>query len=200
MKRIALLPIFALLVVGGVVAGNATDGEKETPPALRPGADLVTDLDRAIQTRFQTVRDEDIKNGRLGVSRMIDFRSPHGLTLRPENKEERSAADRLKAAGWVSALYVGASGPLGGLRGEVTGPITAGENSLKGPEDKKPFRELARRAITENAAIHSGTEDLILEARPVLLSGASCIGCHRGRKIGDPLGAVVYAFRRDVSP
>lgn len=197
MKRNVLLTLLVLVTAGT----GGLQARRVDPPALpRPTADLVTEIDQIIQTRFQTIRDEDIRNGRVGVSRIIDFRSPHGLALRPENKEEKKAVDRLKAEGWIAGLYIGTAGRGGLMRGEIKGPVVPGGENLKAPEDKTPFRDLAKRSITEVAVVAGATDELVLEARPVLASTALCLSCHRGKKLGDPLGAVVYAFRRDVTP
>lgn len=195
MKRAMILTALMLATAGGLSALRA-DGDMDSIPVPRPAADLVTDLDAIIQTRFQIVRDEDVKKGRLGVSRIIDFRSPHGMTFKPENREEEKAVDKLRTAGWRSALYVGGAGRLGNLRGEVTGPIFAHESTFPIPEDRAPFRDLAKRAIAEKAVVKTHIDDLILEARPVLASAASCLNCHQGKIEGDALGSVVYVFRR----
>jgi hypothetical protein len=50
------------------------------------------------------------------------------------------------------------------------------------------------------APVQGFTGEIALEARPVVASTAQCLQCHHGRKIGDPLGAVVYAFRKSEVP
>jgi len=57
-------------------------------------------------------------------------------------------------------------------------------------------RRLGIDCIKARAAIQGEIGPLALEARPVLASAPICLRCHDNRKLGDPVGAVIYAFRR----
>jgi len=164
-------------------------------PLARPEAVLVQDLDRGIQARFRDVRPSDIAAGRLGASRVgrLDV-TPRGL-LHKELKDEHQAIRDLSAAGWDSAIYVVEGVDRGTRTGSIVGPIVSREEMWSRFGESDGIRELATRALVSRAPERGRASGVSLEARPVLASEASCLRCHRRSEIGDPLGAVVYAFR-----
>jgi len=162
----------------------------EPLPVERPRAELIQALDRGIQARFKDVRPSDIAVGRLGASRVGGLDLKRRGVLHKELKQEHETIEDLSSAGWDSAIYVVASGI-----GDVTGPIVDREETWTRFQDSVGIRELAMRAMASKSPERGAASGVSLEARAVPASEASCLRCHRRNKIGDSLGAVVYAFR-----
>lgn len=194
-----------LMTLCGIVAavgiciayGGAAD---EIPSALpsRPDPELVDGFDRIIQRRFHDLRTEDIEKGRLGVSRIAGVFSSHGLLFRPETPVERLSVEQIRAAGWSTALYVASVPRDAQLMPRVTGPILTGKAATNPNENFPSIARIARTAGLARTSVASEAPGLFLEARPVVASRSACLGCHRGKQVGDPLGIVVYAFRRSA--
>ena len=163
-------------------------------PLERPRAELIQALDRGIQARFKDVRQSDIAVGRLGASRVggLDLRR-RGL-LHQELQQEHETIRDLSSAGWDSAIYVVEAADRK-RAGEIVGPIVDRKETWSRFEESKGIRELAERAMASKDSERGAASGVSLEARPVLASDASCLRCHRRNQVGDPLGAVVYAFR-----
>jgi hypothetical protein len=164
-------------------------------PVARPEATLVEDLDRGIQARFKNVRSSDIVAGRLGVSRVAKLdRVDRGL-IHPELQKELRTMEGISKAGWDSALYVVEGVERGRRVRMISGPIVAQEELWTRFQAGDGIRELALRAMASKEPERGAAIGMALEARPILASEASCLRCHRRNELGDPLGAVVYAFR-----
>lgn len=189
-----------VLVLGGALGAaafciafsGAADPPTAAPPAPRPAADLIDGFDRAMQKRFHDISSKDIEEGRLGVRRVVNWRSIHGIVFRPETPMESRAVDQLRAAGWTPTLYVTnlPLDPTMPLR--IDGPILTADRASGLPDLSRDVTALARRAGRE--AAQGSAPGVALEARPVVASKSMCLGCHRGKSLGDPLGVVVYAF------
>lgn len=179
--------------------GNACAGKDEAPAPLvrkRPAPEppdpaLVDDLDRGVQARFRNVRDEDLHKKNLGTSRYAALGLRRRGTVREDLKDERRTLEGITKAGWQTAVYVVEARP----DGMINGPITLSRESWGLFADEDGVRELAARAMATRAAVRGEGSGLALEARPVPASEASCLQCHRRKKLGEPLGALVYAFR-----
>jgi hypothetical protein len=169
------------------------------PVMDRPRAELVQALDRGIQARFRDVRPSDISVGRLGASRVGSLRRreeeiPRGI-VHKELENELHLMKDISNEGWDSALYVVEGLSREREAGSIVGPIVAHEALWSRFQDSSAVRGLAARAMASLELERGGAGGMALEARPVLASEASCLRCHRRNKVGDPLGAVVYAFR-----
>lgn len=203
MKRITV-PLLCILLLAGMRIGYGFifESPDEATAIDRPHRDLVRDLDRTIQARFQGITDADIRKRRLGVSRVASLVPIHGWQFKPKNRGERLAVENLHAAGWSSALYVVGFRPAAGTQSGMTvvGPIAAGQTPRKVSVDRSAIKQLASVAALYKTPFQGGTVGLSLEARPVVASRKKCLGCHRRAQIGDALGVVVYAFQRTAAP
>ena len=185
MKSLALL--IPLVALGWVHPGPST------PPA-RPW--IGNDLDAIIQNRFGHVTEEDVREGRLGVSR-ISFPEPRHLARRfkPENPREAGTLAAMESEGWSTSMYVL------GREGAFTGPILTGRAGFPVAPDVGKLRNLAGRAMKAGKGLQDAWGPYTVEARPIPISGPSCAGCHDpSLKEGDSLGAVVYLFCRSGAP
>lgn len=179
--------------------GVKLKSQQGSPVAFHPEAALVEDLDRVIQARIRNITEEDIRKGRFGAGRLG---SHYVMRIFLEKEEELHAVDRLRAAGWSTALYVVGlrHRPDGTSTEQVIGPILAGDHHLPVQADIRSIGAVGRRAIDSKSALRSTAAEIPLETRPLPASGTKCLDCHRGKKVGDPLGAVVYAFHRNTAP
>jgi len=204
MARTAILTGF---LTAAVCVGNACDRsepDRSVPPLLGgtktapepPDRALVDELDRGIQDRFKDVRDEDIHTRNLGTSRVAFLGLRRLGTIRKELKGELRSLARISSAGWETAVYVAEPGK----EGTINGPLTASSDSWVLFPNLDGVREVAERALETGAPARGRGRGVALEARPVTASKPMCLECHRANKIGEPLGAVVYAFRDAVLP
>jgi hypothetical protein len=157
---------------------------------------LINELDGLIQTRFGEVTEEDVRTGRFGVSRIVGLAALHPLVLRPQSLEETLVIGRLAKEGWRTALYViGVKlGREGQSTGKVTGPIYPADAYWPADLNASVIQAVAGRAIGERRAIGGSGAGLHWEARLVNASNTSCLDCHSGKALGDPLGVVLYTF------
>jgi len=185
MKSMALL--IPLLTLGWVNPGPSS------PPA-RPW--IGNDLDAVIQNRFGHITEEDIREGRLGVSRISSPAPKHlARRFRAENPREAGMLAVLESEGWTASLYVL------GREGAFTGPILTGRAGPPVALDAGKLRSIAGRAMKAGKGLQDAWGPYTLEARPIPVSGPSCAGCHDpSLKEGDPLGAVVYLYYRSAAP
>ncbi len=180
MNRIAFL-LFSLLPLAGFTLAGDT-------PAPR-----VDDLNQVIQDRFGNLTEEDIHQGRFGVTRVA--RPARRRIFVPVDEKERAPIVRLREEGWSASLYVL------GLGDTLYGPIGTSPEGLPAALDRAEVLRLGKGAIDKRQALQGVQSDVRLEARPIPVSGKSCAGCHDpSLKEGDPLGAVVYVLRRTTSP
>jgi hypothetical protein len=181
--------------MGRLFALWACAASLQDAPAPRPDAARVDAFDRVIQGRFQAVRDEDVAQQRLGMKRvMAPPPSPHGsLTFKAETDAEEKALEGLR--GWTVSLYGGGNTRRMALKGKPFGPVLAAGSAEPAEREADVVGALMRRAIADRVAVRDDFAGAALEARPVLASAKLCLDCHRGRKVGEPLGAVVYLFR-----
>ena len=185
--------ITAIVIVG--YSGRLAQPTADAP--VRPSSALVTGLDRMIQIRFRSITEDDIRDNKLGISRIATLVSGHGLVFQPDDSEEYRAVRRLQFTGWSTSLYVvGKRGP----RSTLTGPIKDRPDAPAIEVKDDTLKQLALRAMADRAPVRGELADPFLEARPVFASRKQCITCHRGMKVGEPLAAVVYAFTRNISP
>ena len=161
-------------------------------PMPRPEGPLVDDFHRMILARF-----EDVRDGKFGVSRMGPIGPQHRRLFQPKPGLERLTLERLREAGWTTTLYVieprSSLLPVGGVRG----PVDTGQPvEVRGHSDPE-LEALGARAMEGKLPVQGVIGGLPVEARPVLATSPACISCHGERKVGDPLGAVVYSFMPD---
>ena len=160
----------------------------------RPDAALVDELDRGVQARFRNVRDEDIRVGNLGVGRYAALGMRHfGGIVRHDLPEERRIIEGISSAGWSSATFFVDAQRLG--TGTAIGPVVNQAETWELFRDPGDIKGLAAQAMSSKGPARGTAPGITLEARPILASEASCLRCHRRRRLGEPLGAVVYAFR-----
>jgi hypothetical protein len=185
MKNMALL--IPLVTLGWINPGPSS------PPA-RPW--IGNDLDAVIQNRFGHVTEEDIREGRLGVSRISGLEPKHlARRFKPENPREAGTLAAMESEGWTASMYVL------GREGALTGPILTGRAGLPTAPDIGKLRSLAGRAMRAGKGLQDAWGPYALEARPIPVSGPRCAGCHDpSLKEGDPLGAVVYLYHRTAAP
>ncbi len=170
----ALLPLLRI----------AVDEDRPLAPAPR-----IDDLDRVIQKRFGNPTEEDIHQGRLGVSRLA--RSAPRRIFIPARDEERAPLARLREEGWSVALYILGSGD------RLYGPIRTSQEAPSEGVEASEVTSLGKRSIVERSVFLGAKGAVRMEARPIPVSGNSCSACHDPNlKEGDPLGAVVYVLRR----
>ncbi len=182
MKSLVLL--IPLVTLGWVNPGPSS------PPA-RPW--IGEDLDVVIQDRFGHLTPEDVRKGRLGVSR-VALPEPTHLARRifkAKTPTEVQALTGLEKDGWTTAMYVL------GREGALTGPILTGRAGFPEAPDALKVRILGQGVIKAGKSLQDAWGPYTVEARPIPVSGPSCAGCQDpGLKEGDPLGAVVYLFHR----
>ncbi len=185
MKVLALL--IPLVTLGWVNPGPSS------PPA-RPW--IGADLDAVIQDRFGHITPEDIRKGRLGVSRVAVLEPTHlARRFKAKTPTESQALAGLEGEGWSASMYVL------GLEGALTGPILTGGAALPEAPDALKVRMLGQGAIKAGKSLQDAWGPYTVEARAIPVSGPSCAGCHDpSMKEGDPLGAVVYLFHRAAAP
>ena len=178
MNRTAFLLLLALPLAGFTLA-------EDSPK--------VDDLDKVIQDRFGNLTQDDIHQGRFGVSRIA--RPARRRLFVPVDEKERAPIARLKEEGWSASVYVL------GLEGALTGPIRTSLEALPATADRAEVLRLGKGAVEKRQALQGVQGEVRLEARPIPVSGKSCAACHDpGLREGDPLGAVVYVLRRTASP
>jgi len=171
-----------------------------TPP------EEINRLDDCIQKRF-------VARTAFGMERVarLDF---HGVRLfRPENVTEQSVVSALEQKGYQVALYlagrrVNATPPawseLAAYRYKVQGPayITHFGDPKDAPAPASLLEE-SRKALEafetgEGYDIQKG--DWTVALRPLRASSTACVQCHKAFgaqvKIGDPIGVVMYAYKR----
>lgn len=170
------------------------------------GPDLISRLDECIQNRF-------LDRKAFGMQRILPFQF-HGIRqFRPENATEQAVVNQLEHNGYEVALYLAGRNvvlipPLGPLdvphRFGVQGPayITRLRDPRELPEAESLFEE-SRKALAEFQS-RQGYEvqrgDWTVALRPLRASNEACVHCHAAAgslvKIGDPLGVVMYVYRR----
>lgn len=170
-----------------------------SPPAhelgmSRPDAVLVDQFDWHIQARFQDLRDEV-----FGVSRVGRLGPQHRRIFEPKDHSERLALEGLRTAGWTTSMYVVGPRSKSGAASEVQGPVDTEQAVILGPRAQSKIEGLAAYAMTARSPAFGDIDGVPMEARPVLASSKACLECHSRRKLGDPLGAVVYSFLTDRS-
>lgn len=177
---------FVLLLIPLVGLGWVNPGPSSPPPRPWVG----NDLDAVIQERFGHVTDEDIREGRLGVSRVVRPSAAHlARRFRVENPAEVLALKGLEDSGWSASMYVL------GLGGAFTGPILTGSAAPPEAPNLEKVRLLAGRSIKTGKALQDAWGPYSVEARLIRVSGPTCAACHDPElKEGDALGSVVYLF------
>lgn len=196
--RVAAVALAALTACAGSSAQDpqAPSSSPSAPrrfrfPLERPRADLIEGLDRTVQARFRDV-DEEIQDNGPSRYAALRIRVPHGI-LRKDLQEFVPLLETVRAEGWAWATYVAAVG-RNGVR-DVVGPIVENEESLIGFVDRDRVRPVAAEATRTRAAVQAEVGGLPLEARPIVASSEKCLSCHRRRRLGDPIGVLVHAFR-----
>ena len=161
-------------------------------------------LNRTIQARFAGI------DKLFGLRRIVVLGdTPH--QFRPETVSEEAVVQELRDAKLEVALYMAGRRVLErepnlktdtpGVvnRRVIFGPIavTAFERIGELPhsvdlidEARTAFRELQHRDRYNFAM-----QDWKFSARAVRVTSSDCLTCHTGRKPGDPLGVVAYAYR-----
>ncbi len=176
---------FVLFAAAPLLGFQAPGDEPAAPPPL-----LSADLDKVIQARFGNLTQDDIHQGRFGASRVAA--PARRRIFVPANEAEKKAIAGLKESGWTVSMYI-----LGlSDTGAFVGPIGADAAAAPPVQERAELQKLGQKAIAERAPVQETRGSFRLEARPIPISGTSCIRCHDpSSKEGDPLGSVVYVFR-----
>ena len=165
--------------------------------------DPIAELNRIIQERFTEV------DSTFGLRRIVIIgETPH--RFQPEKVSELNAVRGLDEARMRVALYMAGrrvldvepdlttKAPAALNRRVVFGPVAVTDASSLPPlpdavqlidESRTAFRALERR---ERYDFEFG--DVSFTARAVRASSSACLACHMDRKIGEPLGVVMYAY------
>jgi hypothetical protein len=202
MTRFAALPLLALLLSCATPAPAPEPApiavkDPEVPKLERLDMDLVRRVDAAIQARFATLTESDLKTRRFGLTRMGPRDVAHPLRFEPEADSDREMVARLSTAGWRGAIYTISDGHWNSS-GVVKGPVSLGTARWERAGNQETLRRLGARCLLERCPVQGQDGDVLLEARPVLASQKLCLKCHPGAKqVGDPVAAVVYAFVKD---
>jgi hypothetical protein len=208
MRRITRL--LAVLLLVGIGAAGASAGRDPSPPAtalrsqglwISPDPVLVGDLDALIQRRFAAVTEEDVREGRFGLSRIIRPRQPsHPLLLAPDRSEEELVVKRLSRSGWRTAMYLVGEAAVGdsGLP-DVAGPIFSAELRWNTGLDLASVDALGKKVLGGARDARATSGALALQGRAIPASNPGCLLCHRRKKLGEPIGAIVYAFQPAAS-
>lgn len=177
-----------------IAHGGSADVPAEAPAVLRPEPSLVDRFDQTVQDRFQDLRAKDIEEGRLGFGRMVNIVSIHGPIFRPGTPRESRAVEDLQSAGWTPTVFVASIPSDSQAPPRIRGPVLTADRASTLPEAAREIAVLARRAGLDRMTLQGSVSGIPLEARPVRASESKCLGCHRGKQVGDPLGVVIYAF------
>jgi hypothetical protein len=184
-------------------APPASAAPRPRPPAIRfqepevidrPRADLIKKLDEMVQWRFSSIIPEDVRTRRLGISRMAPRPA---VPVHTDELAVLSGRDPLGSEGWAAAVYAVRAREESTIPGRVRGPVSAGGGTWTATEDRRAVEELAHRAITSRAPVSGASHGIPIEARVVPASAPICLNCHVGKEVGEPVGAVVYAFHRE---
>jgi hypothetical protein len=153
--------------------------------------DLVRRVDEAIQARFASVTQEDMKGLVFGITRVAPKKRAHGWVFEPRVDSERELLAALGDKGWRGEIYVASPGVMG-----TRGPVLLGDQAIE-KSHRSAAHRLGTRCYQEGAPLQDQDDDAQLEARPVLASKPLCLKCHEERKLGKPIAAVVYVFTRE---
>ena len=89
--------------------------------------------------------------------------------------------------------------PFGLNRRVIFGPVAVTDPEfaagLPAPVDLIAESRMAFRTLGEKRPARLRIADWKFTARAVRAATSQCLSCHRGRKIGDPLGVVLYAYQ-----
>jgi hypothetical protein len=196
MIRITAFPLLALLV--SCASDDGVVCEADAVEVQRPHVDLVRRFDAVVQEHFATVTGEDISMRRFGSTR-IPIKQRHSRIFEPRTEAERDLVARLSASGWRSAVF-SILGADGGFPHVAHGPVAVSGGAWTRADDRSIITRLGRDCA-KDGRVHQGSDGTVaLEARPVLASKEICLHCHDDRKLGAPMGAVIYAFARPESP
>jgi hypothetical protein len=196
-----------------------------TLPGTRDLASIDS-LNECVQLRFQTTAPTLGMSRIMVPNSMGRHFSPRFNMTRdflPENDREREVIAKLESESVQVGFYLFGRAIL---EGDATG---LNPRTLKGPgamtagtpraawypglaapaaggdalPDWKTVYPLAQRAMKSFADGGSGFEATIdswrIAARPVAASQEKCVGCHQGVTLRQPVGGVLYAYRRRVA-
>ena len=208
-RRTALtIASVTFLVIAGIRIHGARDSHVSDPD--QAARRLLQALDDRIQQRFRET------DGRFGITRIVRLDdSPH--TFRPEHVGETTAVEDLQRAGIDVVLYVtgrrvlreqpDGSWPQAARWRLVKGPVIVAARPKDVLQPPAPIEmwEVSRKAMQAFAVTESYDarhDGWTVVARPVRASDLTCLTCHprkdepEGLRMGDALGAVLYAYRR----
>ena len=161
-----------------------------------PDPQLIDAFDATLQARFGSITDEDIKRGWLGLTRAFN---PIAMTYTPKSDEERLAIKTIESQGWECQIFALENGPNRPAKSppRLVGPVSSHGLPVRIlKNNRETMQALSFLTLATGARTRSSSDGVFLEARPVLASSPSCLRCHPGKKLGDPLGTIVYAFTR----
>lgn len=166
--------------------------------------DPIASLNRSIQDRFKDV------DKVFGLRRIVVIGdTPH--QFKPENVTELAAVQELKDGGLRVALYLAGrrvldhepdlttKEPFGLNRRVIFGPVAVTDSQfaagLPAPVDLIAESRVAFRVLATRDRHDFDLAEWKFTARAVRAATSQCLSCHKGRKIDDPLGVVVYAYQ-----
>ena len=175
------------------------------PARLDTVPDEISRLDECIQLRFLDAK-------AFGMRRILPMQY-HGLrSFVPENATERAVVDQLQQKNYEVAFYLVGRNAL-----DAQSPFTTllpRRSVAQGPAFITPVQE--RELPQPEILLEEGRRALIsfqtgqgydirkagwtVAMRPLRASSEKCVQCHAadGVKMGDPLGAALYVYRREV--
>ena len=169
--------------------------------------DPIASLNRSIQDRFKDV------DNTFGLRRIVVIGdTPH--RFKPESVTELAAVREVEDARLQVAMYVAGrrvldrepdlttKEPLALNRRIIFGPIAvtppATSEGLPAAFDLIEESRVAFGVLTRRDRHDFELADWKFTSRPVRAATAHCLTCHRGRRVGDALGVVLYAYRPRV--
>ena len=167
--------------------------------------DPIAALNLAIQDRFAEV------DRTFGLRRIVVIGdTPH--QFRPERVKELSAVKGLEEQRLSVALYVAGRRvldrepdlttkvPFALNHRVIFGPIAVTNPGRLPPlpdaVDLIGEGRVAFQALQQRHRYDFESGGWTFTARAIRAASAACLNCHQGRAIGDPLGVVLYAYRR----
>ncbi len=179
----------------GFGSGSPAPAGRGLDTPRRPDPALVEELDAAVQERFRILTEEDLAHGFFGMERMIDPRKVHSLMPVADEQVTGLPVQKLSRSGWRTAFFLAEQAPHrpDGV-GMILGPTVTEPAPWDPCLDPDFLSPVASRVFAERRAVRARPAGVVVEGRPIPASSAQCLHCHPGKRLGDPIGVILYAF------